>query len=116
MRENSGHKDLLSFEGDNTTGDSSLNVSAFPSLLQNVVPYRENTHLPRFEITEDDYSYITTHSGLESYALGIQSHVQSVIDTAGTIRVGLDTEFDHDGVHLLTLNFEGYCPTCLIHL
>ncbi len=49
VRANVGQKQLLRFEGDNAAGDSSLHVSASPYLLQDVVPYRDNTHLPQFE-------------------------------------------------------------------
>ncbi|KAL7535177.1 hypothetical protein ACHAXR_006318 [Thalassiosira sp. AJA248-18] len=115
-RKHAGHNDLLRYEGDNAAGDSSLHVSASPSLLKDVVPYRDNSYLPRYEISLEDFRYIRSLDALETYALAVRNHVKSVIKSAGTIRVGLDTEFDHDGVHIVALEFEGYRPACLIHL
>lgn len=55
VRENAGQPELLRLEGDNAAGDSSQQLSASPSLLKGVVPYEENTTLPRYFVSTNDY-------------------------------------------------------------
>ena len=49
-RENAGCPVLLRIEGDNPAGDSSLHISASPSLMKDVTPYHDPTKLPRYKI------------------------------------------------------------------
>lgn len=115
VRANVGQSQLLRLEGDNAAGDTSLLLSAAPSLLQDVEPYQEETGLPRVEISIDDYVYVNNKSALADYTLGARDHVQSVIDKHGTCRVSVDTEFSAEGLHVVAIAIEGHRPAVLVH-
>ena len=116
VRENVGHKDLLRLEGDNAAHDSVLLHSASPSLYRDVVPYEDNTDNPRYEISKNDFRYITTVSGLDTYACALISYIQEKLSSGTkTIKIGLDTEFDNGGLRVIAIAIEGYSPGCLIH-
>ena len=115
VRENAGYKDLLRLEGDNAAGDSSHQISASPSLLKDVVPYEEYTALPRYTLSADDFLYLTTKDGCKNVAMTIPEYIQKMTANGGTVRIGLDTEFDIDGVHLVSMDFDGDGPSMLLH-
>jgi len=106
-RKNAGQTELLRLEGDNASADSSQQLSASSSLLKDVVPYQETTDMPRFGVTEEHYTYITTHDGLKTIALTLLSQVQEMTKNGRTLRIGLDTEFDADDVYVISLHFDG---------
>ena len=116
VRANAGQHELLRLEGDNAAGDSVQQHSASPSLSKGVIPYNEHADLPRYEISSDDYKYITTREGLERVALSCLSYIENTEADIGTVRLGLDTEFDINGLHVIALDFAGDSgPTILIH-
>lgn len=90
-------------------------MSAAPSLLQDVHPFEEETDLPRFEVTDDDYRYISSRTALSDFALSAVQHVQSVIDLHGSCRISIDTEFSVDGLHVVAIEIEGHRPAVLVH-
>jgi hypothetical protein len=115
-RSNAGQNELLRLEGDNAASDSSHQVSASPSLMKAVVPLQEESSLPRYTVSKEAYSYITTKPGLNTIALTLPSYIDEMTKDGKFLRVGLDTEFDHSGVHVIALDFEGdNGPTLLIH-
>eukprot|EP00986_Skeletonema_menzelii_P020844 scaffold32465_cov531-Skeletonema_menzelii.AAC.2 len=115
VREHVGASELLRIEGDNGANDHPLFLSAAPSLLRDVHPRQEDTDLPRFVVTEDDYTYITTRDALARYTLGNLEHVQSVIAQHGTCRISVDTEFSINDLHVVAIEIEGSRPAALVH-
>ena len=115
VRKNVDQNELLRLEGDNAAGDGAQQHYANPSLLKGVVPYQEPSDLPRYEITEDDYSYVFTGDGLARFSLSLIDHVTKMIKETGKLRIGLDIEFDKTGVTLISLCFDGYEKALLIH-
>ena len=114
VRINAGQPELLRVEGDNAAADISKLQSAFPSLLKDVVPFQEYTALPRYIISEKDYSYITSRPGCESIALAAVAHINELKKAGGNVRIGLDTEFDSENVHVIALYIDRG-PKVLIH-
>ena len=62
-----------------------------------------------------DYRYITTVTGLENYASAVLPHITEKTSSGESIKIGLDTEFDSEGLRLISVSIEGYTPSCLIH-
>ncbi len=71
--------------------------------------------MPRFEVSEDDYQYITTRGDLARYTLGNLDHVKSVIKQHGTCRISVDTEFSGNDLHVVSIEIEGCRPAVLVH-
>jgi hypothetical protein len=104
----------LRIERDNAAGDSSLHTSASPSLMQDVTPYDNPIKLPRYKISSDDYKYCTTKEGVKRIASALLPYTNSQTKDGSLFRVGLDTEFSSEGVHLIALAFDGG-PKFIIH-
>lgn len=70
-----------------------------------VIPYREGGPGTCVKISEEDYNYISTTSVSESVVLSIISNVEAKTENNanGIVQLGIDTEFDHNGVHVLSL-------------
>lgn len=115
VRANVGQEELLRLEGDNAAGDSTLQLSVNPSLSKGVVPYQEPSHLPRFSLKNDDWAYVWAKEGLQRFALALIDHAKKMIEQYGTFRIGLDIEFDEEGVTQLSIYPEKYDKACLIH-
>ena len=115
-RVNAGRNELLRLESDNAAGDSSVQLSASSSLMKGVLLHEETTSLPRFRVTKDDFKYISTREGMKSLALVVVSHLEKIAQDGGTMRIGLDTEFDNNGVYVLALHFgDNVGITILVH-
>ena len=115
VRRNVGQDELLRLEGDNAAGDSAQQLSSNPSLLKEVVPYRVQSDLPRFEVNANDYVYVHTREGLERYALALVDHAARLINETGCCRIGLDIEFDEHGITQISIAPEQYDKSLLIH-
>ena len=88
VRANVGQKDLLRLEGDNAAGDSAQQHSASPSLLRDVIPYQEETSLPRYIVSADDYSYVSTPPGCDTFANTALAFVLNPGTTSPRLRNG----------------------------
>lgn len=116
-RANAGHCELLRLEGDNAAGDSALQLSASPSLLKGVVPYRDDAELTPFVVDRESYTYVTTREGAKRLALLASSHVETLLSNGcDVVRIALDSEYQWNDVHVISVAVEGEGgPAALIH-
>ena len=115
VRKHVGQEMLLRMEVDNGAHDVVTHISSSPSLLNDVVPFRDRSELPRITLGPGSYSYIVSKTESSDYALAALSHIEKMISENGQCRVAVDTEYDATQMHVLAIVIEDYTPAALVH-
>ena len=116
-RKNAGQPLLRKVERDNAAAETSLMRCVFPELTADVQPHIEEGPGESYEISDEEFTYAYTQEGVRRIALTLVEDVRKIKQrNGGTVRVAIDTEFDADGIHIISMKVEGDSPAVVMHL